>query len=156
MDAEVPAVAVKSATGIWTAVGVWVAAITVLGGVLTAYIRQVGPWKKLDHEREANLLTERAEEMDKLRSTIERLERRLDVKDIQHEAERAHDRHRINNLATSLNGFLMMVKAHPEDAATAAEMIEDLRKRQLAEENLENIALRQLIADLATPDKEKP
>ena len=145
-----PAIAVKSATGVWTAVGVWTGVIATIGTVMVAYIRQWGPWKKIDNDREANLLTERAKEMTGMRSTIERMERRLDAKEIQHEAERAHDRHRINNLATALNGFLMMVKAHPEDAATAAAMIEELRARQLEEESRENIALRKLIADLST------
>jgi hypothetical protein len=147
------AVAVKSVTGMWTAAGVWTLAgglFSTIGLIAVAYIRQWGPWKKIDNDREANLLTERAKEMTGMRATIARMERRLDAKEIQHEAERAHDRHRINNLATALNGFLMMVKAHPEDAATAATMIEELRARQLEEENRENIALRKLIADLST------
>ncbi len=139
-------------TGIWTLVAL---AVTTIGGIALAYIKNWGPWKKLDHDREANLLEERAKEMSGMRATIERLEKRIDAKEIQHEAERAHDRHRINNLATALNGFLMMVKAHPEDAATAARMIEELRARQIEEENKENIALRKLIADLVV-EKEKP
>lgn len=81
-------------------------------------------------------------------SRIEKLEARLDAKEIQHEAERAYDRHRINNLATALNAFFLLVKTNPDDAARAAEEIEVMRAKQIAEEHKENIALRALIASL--------
>jgi hypothetical protein len=119
-----------------------------IGGLFVAIIRTRPALKKIANEREANLLTERAAEMTTMRATIAKLEARLDAKDIQHEAERAYDRHRINNLATSLNAFFLMVKAHPEDAATAASMIEEMRTRQVEEEKKESIALRDLVAKL--------
>lgn len=129
------------------------ALVGVMGAILRTIINARAPLKKIAADREANLLSERADEMEKMRATIARLEKRLDTKDALHEAERAYDRHRINNLATSLNGFLMLVKANPEDAAKAAVMIEDLRARQNEEENKEAIALRALVARLA---QEKP
>ena len=48
-------VKVATTTGIWTAVGVWVAAITVIGGLLTAIVKQWGPWRKqASDERDAD------------------------------------------------------------------------------------------------------
>ena len=105
---------------------------------------------KLANEREANLLTERAEEMGKMRETIAKLEARLDAKEIQHEAERSYDRHRINHLDQALHAFFILVKRHPEDAAGAAAEIEAMRAKQIEDEKREAIALRTLIANLTT------
>jgi hypothetical protein len=138
----------------WTAALMAVANI-LLGGIGVAVIRNLPVFRKLANEREANLLTERASEMAKMREAYERLEARLNIKDAVHEAERAYDRHRINNLATTLNAFFMMVRAHPDDAGTAAQMMKEERERQVEEERREAIALHQLVADLTT-EKGKP
>ncbi len=143
--------AVPVSTGFtWTTAFIGVLNLLV-GGVLVAIIRSRPALKKIANEREANLLSERAEEMKGMRDTIAKLEARLDAKDIQHEAERAYDRHRINNLAASLNAFFILVKRHPDDAAGAAEEVEAMRARQLEDEKRESIALRQLIAGLTVP-----
>jgi hypothetical protein len=120
------------------------------GGVIAALVRAWPALKKIANEREANLLSERAEEMNKMRDTIDKLEARLDAKDIQHEAERAADRHRINNLDQALKAFFILVKRHPEDAAGAAAEIEAMRAQQMEEEKREGVALRALVATLTT------
>jgi uncharacterized protein YjgD (DUF1641 family) len=137
------------ATGFgWTPVLLTIANL-LIGGVFVAIIRTRPALKKIANEREANLLSERAEEMDTMRGRITKLEAKAELKDVLHEAERSYDRHRINNLAASLNAFFLMVKSHPEDAAKAAAAIEDMRARQIEQENKENIALRELVAKFA-------
>lgn len=121
-----------------------------IGGVLVTIIRTRVPLKKIANEREANLLTERAEEMGTMRAEIAELRERMEVKDRIHEAQRAYDRHRINNLDTALKAFFIMVKRHPDDAAGAAQEIEAMRATQVEAENREAIALRKLEADLTT------
>lgn len=122
----------------------WAVLVAIVGG----YFRLKPLMIRLANEREANLLSERAQEMTTMREELSLMKARLDHKDVQHEAERSYDRHRINNLATSLNSFLLLVKANPKDAATAAATIEEMRARQIEEEKREAIALRDLVAKL--------
>lgn len=124
-----------------------------IGGVLVTIIRTRVPLKKIANDREANLLTERAEDMASMRGEIAELRNRMEIKDRVHEAQRAYDRHRINNLDTALKAFFIMVKRHPDDAAGAAQEIEEMRKTQIEAENREAIALRQLEADLTLKGK---
>lgn len=112
-----------------------------IGGVLVAIVRSRPALKKLANEREANLLNERAEEMEAMRQRIAKLEEKLEYKEAVHQAERAVDRHRINNLDQCLTAFLMMVKKNPDDAATAASMIEDMRAEQIKREKQESSAI---------------
>lgn len=153
--AAVP-VAVTSTGFGWTPVLLTIANL-LIGGVFVAIIRTRPALKKIANEREANLLTERAEEMESMRERMKALEAKIEAKDAQHEidrivheAERAYDRHRINNLDQCVTSFLMMVRANPTDGAKAATMIEELRTRQVEEEKRENIALRDLRAKLVT------
>lgn len=121
-----------------------------LATVLIALIKGWPVIARVNNERESNLLEERAEDMASMRAEIAELKVRMDVKDKLHEAERAYDRHRINNLATSLRSFFLLVKRHPEDAAAAAAEIEKMRAEQIEEENKEAIALRKLEVALTT------
>jgi hypothetical protein len=148
---NVSAVAVKSVTGLATAVGVWTAIIGAVSVVVTAYIRQWGPWKKVANDREANLLDERAEDMANMRARISKLEEKLEYKEALHQAERAVDRHRINNLDQCLTAFLLMVKRAPEDAATAAALIEDMRAQQVAREKDEATAIHAAVIAATKP-----
>jgi hypothetical protein len=124
----------------WTTAAVGLLNLLV-GGVLVAIIKSRPALKKLTNEREANLLNERAEEMEAMRQRIAKLEEKLEYKEALHQAERAVDRHRINNLDQCLTAFLLMVKKNPEDAATAAEMIEAMRARQMEREKQEASAI---------------
>jgi hypothetical protein len=112
-----------------------------IGGLLVQIVRTRPTLKKIANEREANLLNERAEEMEAMRQRIAKLEEKLEYKDALHQAERAVDRHRINNLDQCLTAFLMMVKKSPSDAATAAAMIEDMRGGQIEREKQEASAI---------------
>ncbi len=135
--AAVAGKAIPVTTGFtWTTAAVGLLNLLV-GGVLVAIIKSRPALKKIANEREANLLNERAEEMEAMRQRIAKLEEKAEYKEALHQAERAVDRHRINNLDQCLTAFLMMVKKNPEDAATAAAMIEDMRKEQIAREKQE-------------------
>ncbi|VXD07703.1 conserved hypothetical protein [Sphingomonas sp. T1] len=135
--AAAAAKAVPVSTGFtWTTAAVGLLNLLV-GGVLVAIIKSRPALKKIANEREANLLNERAEEMEAMRQRIAKLEEKAEFKEALHQAERAVDRHRINNLDQCLTAFLMMVKKNPDDAATAAAMIEEMRAQQIAREKQE-------------------
>jgi Skp family chaperone for outer membrane proteins len=86
----------------WTTVAVVLLNVLV-GGLLVALVKRKPALVKLANERDANLLSERAKEMQEMRERIERLEEAADRKDHQHAAEIARYRHRINNLDQAFN-----------------------------------------------------
>lgn len=135
------AVPVSSVGFGWTPILLTIANL-LLGGVVVAIIKSWPAIKKIGADREANLLTERAEEMDKLRERIEKLESASERKDKQHEAERAADRHRINNLSQCLDALLLLIEQDPSKAAEAASAIRRMRAEQLERENAEKAAIR--------------
>jgi hypothetical protein len=130
-----------------------------LGGVLVQIIRNRPVLRKLDTEREANLLHERAEEMVSMRERISALEAKNSEKDREHaeelkrleaerearerlyEAEKAIDRHRINNLNTAFQALLMLLKKGVSVEEAVAE-VERLRAEQLARETEEAATIR--------------
>lgn len=111
----------------WTAPAAWIVAALSLFGLL---IRQIGPWKKQVSEVEEHLRSD-------LLARVGKLERKLDRMRVLHDAERAHDRHRLNNITQCFDGLLMLIKANPSKAAEAVAMIEELRAKQLIAENEE-------------------
>jgi hypothetical protein len=134
------AIPVSVAGFTWTAALMGLANL-LIGGLLVQIIRTRPTLKKIANEREANLLNERAEEMEAMRQRIAKLEEKAEYKEALHQAERAIDRHRINNLDQCLTAFLMMVKKNPDDAAVAAAMIEDMRAKQIEREKQESSAI---------------
>lgn len=113
-----------------------------IGGVLGSFIKSRPALKKIDAEREANLLRERAKDMEEMRQRIERLEAQLEQKDKQHDAERAIDRHRINNLSQCLDALLLLIEQDPNKAAEAAAKIRAMRAEQLEREAKEKATIR--------------
>jgi predicted RNase H-like nuclease (RuvC/YqgF family) len=101
-----------------------------IGGLLVQIVRTKPTLKKIANEREANLLTERAKEMEGMRRSIAKLE-----------AERATDRHRINNLSQCLDALLMMIEMDPAKAAQAAVKIKAMRAAQMESEATEKAAI---------------
>ncbi|MGV0964187.1 MAG: hypothetical protein ACOYBT_09885 [Polynucleobacter sp.] len=113
----------------WTS-GLMAVLNLLVSGLLITIVRTRPALKKIANEREANLLTERAEEMDSMRRRIATLE-----------AERATDRHRINNLSQCLDALLMMIEMDPEKASAAAERIRAMRRAQMEAEATEKAAI---------------
>lgn len=113
-----------------------------IGGVLGSFVRSRPALRKIDAEREANLLSERAEEMREMRNRIDKLEAALVQKDREHEAERGIDRHRINNLSQCLDALLLLIEQDPAKAAEAAAKIRAMRAEQLEREAKEKATIR--------------
>ena len=142
----------------WTTVAVTVLNLLV-GGVLITLLKTRAPLRKLANERESNLLKERAEEMASMRERIERLEQQQDAKDAAHAsevkelerqlvgkdrihaAERAVDRHRINNLNQAFASLLLLLKKGVSVEDAVAE-VEAMRVEQLEREAQEAATIR--------------
>lgn len=133
----------------WTTVFVGILNL-LLGGVLVSFIRTRAPLKKIEADREANLLSERAKEMQEMRERIDKLESILEQKDQNHEAERAIDRHRINNLSQCLDALLLLIEQDPSKAAEAAAKIREMRSQQLERESKEKATFRAAVVTGAT------
>lgn len=114
----------------WTAAGAWASFIALLGII----IRQVGPWRKQSIDAEQRL-------RDDLLKRVEKLEKTLDRERARHNAERALDRHRLNNVGQCFDAMLLMLKAAPEKAAEIVRHIEGMRARQIESEALEKAAI---------------
>ena len=136
----------------WTTLAVALLNLLV-GGVLVALVKNRPAMRRIDNEREANLLKERADEMVSMRNDLKELraemERRdeehrkaMEAKETFHMAERRADTHRINNLSQCLDALLLLIKQDPAKAAEAAENVMAMRERQLQRESEERAAIR--------------
>ena len=134
-----PAVPVAVTGFTWTAVLMGIANL-LIGGLLVAIVRTRPALKKIANEREASLLEERAQEMAAMRERLERLE-----------AERAVDRHRLNNVTQCLDALLMLLETAPDKAAEHVSRIKDMRARQMAAEAAEKGAIHATAIKGATP-----
>lgn len=83
---EVAAVAVKSATGLWTTIGVWVFGSAGFGAIVTAIVRYGPGWqaarladKKADMEESERLRLDRREDYRELRSEFASLKSETEV-----------------------------------------------------------------------------
>lgn len=124
----------------WTAAGAWASFLALVGII----VRQVGPWRKISVDAETVF-------RDNLIARVEKLERDLQRKDQEgeqlrrlHNAERAVDRHRINNLQQCFDAMLMMIDAAPEKAAEIVTKIREMRAEQLKAEALEKAAVHEV------------
>ena len=106
-----------------TAAGVWMAAI----GLFGLLIRQIGPWKKQAAEAEAHLRAD-------LIRRVEKLERTLDRERKRHNAERALDRHRLNNVTQCFDAMLLLIETSPEKATEVVAKIKQMRTMQISAE----------------------
>jgi Cft2 family RNA processing exonuclease len=112
-----------------------------VGSLFVAIVKSRPALKKIAADREANLLHERAAEMESMRERLRALEAKLELKDRLHEAERALDRHRYNNLSQSFDALLMLLKQNPEKVDEAIVIVEKMRADQLKREALEKGAV---------------
>jgi hypothetical protein len=155
----------------WTTVLVAVLNLLV-GGALVSFIRSRPSLKKVEADREANLLRERAKEMQEMRERIERLEAAAEKKDEQHSEEiksieakqTAKDRyyeamsrayvHSKNNLDQAFNALLMLLKRGVSVEEAVAE-VEAMRSRDKATEAKEIATIRAaaISAGLPPPDE---
>lgn len=132
----------------WTAAGIWAGVITLLGII----VRQVVPWRGQAIDAEQQFRDGLLARVEKLERDLERKEQQMIAARRLHNAERAVDRHRINNLQACFDAFLMMIDTTPEKAAEVAAKIREMRAAQMEAEaieksNLHNAAIREALKD---------
>lgn len=150
-------------TNTMTMAGVWALVIGLIGLVL----RNIGPWRKQISDMEEKLRSELHGDIETLRETIKsereahlaqsqaeallrtdlverlhRLETQANRQQLRHNAERALDRHRLNNINACFDSFLMLIRANPEKAAESVKLIEEMRARQIMAEAEEKAIIR--------------
>lgn len=118
-----------------------IALVGVMGAILRAIINAKAPLQRITNDREANLLAERATEMDSMRKRLEALELQLEQERVRHDAERALDRHRLNNMDHCLNYLFMVFEKMPEKVPVAMAAVKEMRARQMETEALEKAAI---------------
>lgn len=140
---------------VWSSAG-WAVAFVAFISLL---VRQVGPWRKQLSDAEDSIRVELHAQIDKLKEEMraERLEHATEMRafnlerdemgdrlarmeklmrrqEIRHNAERALDRHRLNNINACFDSLLLLLKANPDKSAEAVQMIEDMRAKQIVAE----------------------
>lgn len=147
MNEMVP-IAVKSATGAWTAAGIWTLVIMAVAGVVTAVVKIAPRWRELGIGEQGRL-------RDQLGARIEKLEERLDSQGKRHDAHieilrQLHEgeiallRHRLNG-EEQVNLALMTVIKTLDVSHKALEAIDATRARKqeaIAAEQAEMTKLR--------------
>lgn len=140
---------------VWSVAG-WGVGLIALVSML---LRQVGPWRKQISDAENTIRAELHEQINQLKDDMQRsrlehatemrafnlerdemgdqlarMEKMLSRQQIRHNAERALDRHRLNNITACFDSLLMLLKANPDKSTEAVKMIEDMRAKQLLAE----------------------
>jgi hypothetical protein len=125
----------------WTAAGVWIAALSFLG----LLIRQMIPWRRQISEDEHHLRSD-------LLQRVEKLEGKLERERMRHNAERAIDRHRLNNITQCFDALLLLIETTPEKASEIVVKIKEMRAVQLKAEAEEKAIIR--AAEITADDVE--
>jgi hypothetical protein len=118
----------------WGAAGAW-ASFLALCAVI---VRQVGPWRKQSIDAEKSF-------RDDLINRVTRLEQTLERERVYRDAERAVDRHRLNNVTQCFDAVMMMLKASPDRATDIIVHIEKMRAEQLKAEAIEKSAIHEMM-----------
>lgn len=149
MVAQAGTVAVKSTTGLYTAVGIWTAIIGGTVTILVTALKIIPRWvenrKAADDSLRKDLLL-RVETLEKNieaeRKSREQERARYEAERARHDAQMALMRHRLNNSDQCLDALLMLLETSPEKVANAVKLIKEMRDRQRAEEALEKATIR--------------
>lgn len=112
-------------------------------------LRQVGPWRKQISETEERLRTELRAELQTERQArqaadarLEKMERKLERQQLRHNAERALDRHRLNNIQQCFDSLLLLVEMNPDKANEVVTRIKEMRAAQIVAEAEEKAIIR--------------
>ena len=121
----------------WTAAGAWATFLALLGVI----VRQVGPWRKQRDDAEDKLRGDLLSRIEKLEKQNEEKDREREQERARHEAERALDRHRLNNMTQCFESLLMLLEQAPERAAHAVAQIKEMRGKQIIAEAQEKATI---------------
>lgn len=132
-----------------TAAGVVVAALSLLG----LLIRQIGPWKKQTTDAEASFRAELLSREALLTRRVDWLERTITRERRIHSAERALDRHRLNNITQCFDSLLLLIEMNPDRATEIVGKIKEMRATQMLAEAEEKAAIR--AAEIVADDEEE-
>lgn len=136
-------------------------------GLLGIILRQIGPWRKQLSDAEDNIRKELHEQIDNLKKEIENeklihatemrafnnerdemgdrlhiLEKQMTRQQLRHNAERALDRHRLNNMTACFDAILMMLEMNPDRASEVVAKIKEMRAAQMLAEAEEKAIIR--------------
>ena len=159
---------------VWSSAG-WGVALVAL---VTMLLRQIGPWRKQISESEHNIRTELHEQIREFKDDMQRerlehatemrafnrerdemgdrlymMEKKFARQQIRHNAERALDRHRLNNINTCFDALLLLLKANPDKSTEAVKLVEEMRATQLLAEAEEKAIIR--AAEIAADETEE-
>jgi hypothetical protein len=122
-----------------------VGALSLLG----LLIRQVGPWRSQITQAEERLRVELTAQVHEERdarmaadSRIEAMERKLTRQQIRHNAERALDRHRLNNINACFDATLVLLEMNPDRAVEVVQKVKEMRAAQMLAEAEEKAIIR--------------
>lgn len=114
----------------------WVAAgLLVVGGVVTAIVRQISPWRKLSIDSEKIF-------RDDLIKRVEKLEAEIEFERKSRAAEVSLLRHRVANAEHALDLFIALIEAQPERAAHHAARIKEHREKDRDRLSAESATIR--------------
>lgn len=125
-----------------------VAALSLLG----LLIRQIGPWRKQVIDEEAKFRAALVATNAALTERIDKVERLLRRERVRHNAERAVDRHRLNNITACFDATLMMLEMNPDRAAEVVAKIKEMRASQMIAEAEEKAIIR--AAEISADEEE--
>lgn len=134
MSLQDTAIAVKSATGGYTAIGALGTFVVSLLGLIGLWVKFGPKWREIAVSAEQGF-------RDDLISRLEKVEKTLEIERAQHEAERSLDRHKFNNLSQCFDAVMLMLEATPEKAPEIVVRIKEMRATQLQAEALEKAAI---------------
>jgi hypothetical protein len=105
-------------------------------------IRQIGPWRKQVTDEETQFRQQLIGANEALTGRIEKVEKILNRERIRHNAERALDRHRLNNITACFDATLILLEMNPERAAEVVAKIKEMRAAQMVAEAEEKAIIR--------------
>ncbi len=157
----------------WAVAGWGVAIVS----VITLIIRSIGPWRKQISEAEESIrkelhdqindikaqrAAERLEhstemrafnlERDDMGDRLNRMERSLFRQQLRHNAERALDRHRLNNITQCFDAVILLIETNPEKSPEIIARVKEMRATQIIAEAEEKAAIR--AAEIAADEGE--
>jgi hypothetical protein len=132
----------------WTAAGAW-GSFLVLCGII---VRQIGPWRKQSIDAAQAFRDELLLRIESLEEKLEASRIREGVTQRRHEAERALDRHRLNNVTQCFDAMIMLLEASPERATEIVVRIKEMRADQIKAEAMEKAVIYASAIDAAGED----